>query len=150
MKNIVILENLRSCYNVWNIIRTADALWWEVILTWYTPSPLSQPKVKKTSLWSEESVELKEFFTTSAAVEYVKSKSYIVVAAEITDDSVWLDIFQQKIPPIVAVVFGNEVTGVEPDTLSQVDQVVKIPMKGMKESLNVGQSSAIFMWALQK
>ncbi len=149
MKNIIILENLRSCYNVWNIIRTADALWWDVILTWYTPSPLSQPKVKKTSLWSEESVELKEFFTTSAAVEYVKSKSYMVVAAEITDDAIPLNQFQQKKPLGVAVVLWNEVIWVEPDTLTMVDHVVYIPMKGMKESLNVGQTGAIFMWSIQ-
>lgn len=149
MKNIVVLENIRSCYNVGNIIRTADALWRDVILTWYTPSPNSQPKVKKTSLGAEETVNIKEFFSTGAALEFLKQSTYTVVAAEVTDTAIDLDIFQQKKPPLVAIIFGNEVTWVEQDTLSHVDLVVKIPMVWVKESLNVGQTAAIFMWALK-
>lgn len=149
MKNIVVLENLRSCYNVWNILRTADALWRDVILTWYTPSPHTQPKVKKTSLWAEETVNIKEFFTTSAALEFLKQETYTVVAAEVTDTAIDLDTFQQKKPPLVAIVFWNEVTWIEQDTLSRIDSVVKIPMIWVKESLNVGQTAAIFMWSLK-
>lgn len=149
MKNIVVLENLRSCYNVWNILRTADALWRDVILTWYTPSPYTQPKVKKTSLGAEENVNLKEFFTTDAALEFLKSQNYAVVAAELADAAIDLDSFQQKKPPLVAIIFGNEVTWVEVDTLNKVDAIVKVPMVWVKESLNVWQTAAIFMWSLK-
>lgn len=149
MKNIVVLENLRSCYNVWNILRTADALWRDVVLTWYTPSPYSQPKVKKTSLGAEETIDIKEFFTTSAALDFLKSQNYTVVAAELADTAIALDAFQQKKPPLVAIVFGNEVTWVDADTLTAVDSIVKVPMVWVKESLNVGQTAAIFMWALK-
>lgn len=130
-------------------MRTADALGRDVILTWYTPSPYSQPKVKKTSLGAEETVNIKEFFSTSAALESLKQLTYTIIAAEVTDTAIDLDTFQQKKPPLVAIIFGNEVTWVEQDTLSNVDQVVKIPMVGVKESLNVGQTAAIFMWALK-
>ncbi len=149
MENYIVLENIRSCYNVGNMIRTADALWRHVILTWYTPSPRTQPKVKKTSLWAEESVTIHEFATTMEAIHFLKKETYTVIAAEVTDTAIALDIYQQKKPPLVAIVVGNEVTWVEPDTLSVVDCVVKVPMIWKKESLNVGQTAAIFMRALQ-
>lgn len=149
MKNTIVLENIRSCYNVGNIIRTADALWRDVILVWYTPSPTSQPKVKKTSLGAEEAVNLKEFFTIEAAIEYLRIQWYGIVAAEVTPDAIELDTYQTKKPLHVAVIFGNEVTWVEPETLQKVDAVIKVPMVWEKESLNVGQTAAIFMWSLR-
>ena len=149
MKNIVVLENIRSCYNVGNILRTADALWRDVVLTWYTPSPRTQPKVKKTSLGAEETIDIKEFSTTLEAIEFLKKETYVLVVAEVTDAAVSLDTFQRNVPPLVAVILGNEVVWVEPETIGSVDHVVKIPMVGTKESLNVGQTAAIFMRALK-
>ena len=70
-----------------------------------------------------------------------------VIAAEITKDSLPLDTFKKDNSSIV-VIFGNEVDGVLDSTLGLVDHVVHIPMHGIKESLNVGQTSAIFMRAL--
>ena len=59
-RKIVVLENIRSAYNVWNVIRTADSLGWEVRITGYTPSPLDNPKVKKASLSAEENVGIRQ------------------------------------------------------------------------------------------
>ena len=70
-----------------------------------------------------------------------------VIAAEITKNSTPLDMFKKDNSDI-AVIFGNEVDGVLDSTLQLVDYVVHIPMHGIKESLNVGQTSAIFMRAL--
>jgi 23S rRNA (guanosine2251-2'-O)-methyltransferase len=149
MKNTIILENIRSCYNVWNILRTADALGWSVVLTWYTPSPRTQPKVKKTSLWAEETVDIQEFSTTAEAIFFLKWASYSVIAAEVTEEAVDLVSFQQKkLEQKRAIILGNEVVWVEPETLALVDYVVKIPMMGIKESLNVWQTAAIFMRAM--
>lgn len=145
--NVVILENIRSAYNVGNIIRTADALWWQVRLTGYTPSPVDIPKVKKTSLGAENNVGLKQFNTTLEAIEYAKSQHLFVIAAEVTNGSMALEKFERK--GNVAVIFGNEVEGVLPQTLRKVDEVVHIEMKWVKESLNVGQTTAIFMRELQ-
>lgn len=89
--NIVILENIRSAYNVGNIIRTADALGRHVRLTGYTPSPEDTQKVVKTSLGAEKHVGLKQFGHTPEAIEFAKKKKFLVVAAEITKDSIPLD-----------------------------------------------------------
>jgi len=146
--NIVILENIRSAYNVGNIIRTADALGWQVRLTWYTPSPLDTQKVVKTSLGAEKNVGLKQFGHTPEAIESAKKQKLLVVAAEVNKDSIPLDSLKSDKHPGVAVIFGNEVDGVLDSTLKLVDKIVHIPMQGVKESLNVGQSSAIFMRVL--
>ena len=140
----MILENIRSAYNVWNIIRTADALWREVWIVWYTPSPLDNPKVIKTSLWAENTVNLHQFDFTIDAINEAKKIWLQVVAAELTSDSIC------QSESWIAVIFWNEVDGVLDFTLKKVDAVIEIPMKWVKESMNVGQSSAIFMRELWK
>ncbi|MEI6426559.1 MAG: TrmH family RNA methyltransferase [Candidatus Absconditabacteria bacterium] len=141
--NVVILENIRSAYNVGNIIRTADALGWQVRLTGYSPSPVDNKKVVKTSLGAEEAVGLRQFGFTQEAIDEAKKLGFVVMAAEIIDTAISLDTCAIDSP--VALVFGNEVDGVLPDTLAAVDNVAYIPMLGIKESLNVGQSAAIMM-----
>lgn len=149
MKKIVILENIRSAYNVGNIIRTADALWWEVWMTGYTPTPDDNNRVGKSALWAQDHVPLQLFVTTDQAIAAVRELWCYVIAAEITADAKNLaDCGSRK--ESFAVVLWNEVVGVEPTTLEQVDETVFIPMKGHKESLNVGQTAAIFMWELGK
>ena len=149
-KRIVILENIRSAYNVWNIIRTADSLWWEVWISWYTPSPVDNPKVCKTSLWAENTVWLRQFDFAIDAIREAREIWLEVVAAELTEDSIFLWEYVCKWKNWVAVIFGNEVDGVMEKTLKEVDVVVEIPMQWIKESMNVGQSTAIFMRELRK
>lgn len=173
MKNIVILENIRSAYNVGNIIRTADALGYDVVLSGFTPSPFSDDeKVSKTSLWAEQSIDIQEFWETNKALEYARSKGYALVAAEVVEGrSVSLSSFwtqwriswwwdpstsssfhsdsaqdDECLGDGVAIIVGNENTGVLEESLEQVDHIIHIPMQGEKESLNVGQAAAIFMW----
>ena len=148
--NIVILENIRSAYNVWNIIRTADSLWREVWIVWYTPSPVDNPKVYKTSLWAENTVWLRQFDFTVDAIKEAREMWLEIIAAELTDNSVSLWEYVCKSENWIAVIFGNEVDGVMEKTLKEVDEVVEIPMQGVKESMNVGQSTAIFMRELRK
>ena len=150
MRNIVILENIRSAYNVWNIIRTADSLWWEVRITWYTPSPMDNPKVCKTSLWAENNVWLKQFDFTIEAINEAHNLWLEIIAAELTEDSVSLWDYVCKSENWIAVIFGNEVDWVMEKSLREVDAVVEIPMQWIKESMNVGQSTAIFMRELRK
>ena len=146
----MILENIRSAYNVWNIIRTADALWREVWIVWYTPSPLDNPKVIKTSLWAENTVNLHQFDFTIDAINEAKKIWLQVVAAELTSDSISLLDFVCQSESRIAVIFWNEVDGVMEKSLKEVDVVIQIPMRWIKESMNVGQSSAIFMRELWK
>lgn len=151
-KNIILLENIRSAYNVWNIIRTADSLWRDVWLSWYTPHPAEQPKVVKTSLGAEETVGLERFDNAQDAIEKARELNLLVLAWELDDKAIALD----KISDIKnylknkILVLWNEVDWVLNSTLSAVDEIVYIPMNWVKESMNVGQSAAIFMWELGK
>jgi len=151
--SIVILENVRSAYNVWNVIRTADALGRDVRLVWYTPSPFDTPKVKKTSLWAEDHVEIKRFDTTKDMINYTKQQNIMLIVAEITEKAEDLKSFielynNNKNNKQLAVIFWNEVFGVDSQTLNSVDKVVYIPMQWIKDSLNIWQTTAIFMRAL--
>lgn len=148
-RSIIILENIRSAYNVGNCIRTADALGWEVRLTGYSPSPMENPKVKKTSLGAEDHVQLRQFNYSEDAIEEAKKLWIPVIAAEITPEATSLASYKRAKEHSLAIIFGNEVEGVLPQTLKAVDEVVFIPMQGIKESLNIGQSSAIMMRELR-
>ena len=148
-RHIVILENIRSAYNVWNIIRTADSLWWEVWITWYTPSPIDNPKVRKTSLWAESTVNLKQFDFTIDAINEAHKIWLEIIAAELTKNSISLSKFSYNSAKWIAIIFWNEIDWVMEKTLKEVDNVVEIPMQWIKESMNVGQSTAIFMRELR-
>ena len=149
MKNVIMLENIRSAYNVWNIIRTADSLGWDVWMSGYTPWPDEQPKVKKTSLGAEENVWLKRFDDALQAISYARENDFDVLAWEITPDAIDLAKYEKSWKNIM-LILGNEVDWVQEKTLETVDAVVYIPMQWIKESMNVGQSSAIFMRELRK
>ena len=147
---VVVLENIRSAYNVGNIIRTADALWRKVWICGYTPDPRDHKKVTKTSLGAEDSVDIKQFSYTEEVIKYAKENNFKIIAAEISQWAIDLAKYSKTInsDENLAVIFGNEVDWVLKSTLELVDDVVYIPMKWIKESLNVGQTSAIFMWEL--
>lgn len=149
-KRIVILENIRSAYNVWNIIRTADSLWRDVRIVGYTPSPTDNPKVCKTSLWAENSVWLRQFDFTIDAIKEARKIWLEIIAAELSKNSISLWEYVCKSEDWIAIIFWNEVDGVMEKTLKEVDVVVEIPMQWIKESMNVGQSTAIFMRDLRK
>lgn len=115
---------------------------------------------------AEDNVTVVDFQTTFEAISACKQAGYTVIAAEVTDDALSLgdmEALENLKKRILAhsdekstlnwkraVVLWNEVVWVEPETLASVDAVVKIPMVGAKESLNVGQTAAIFMWELKK
>lgn len=154
MKKRIVMENLRSAYNVGNIIRTADALSRGVIFVWYTARP-DHKEVKKTALGAELTVPYKEFTNLSEALVSMKSQG-LIITAEITEHSTSLSDINQQFTTLhisekeLFVIVGNEVTGVEQESLTQSDIVCHIPMLGSKESLNVGQAAAIIMRELQK
>ena len=132
------------------MIRTADALWWKVWITWYTPSPVDNSKVCKTSLWAEGTVWLRQFDFASDAIQEARSMWLEIIAAELTNNSVSLWDFVCSSQNWIAVIFWNEVDWVMEKTLKEVDAVVEIPMHWIKESMNVGQSTAIFMRELRE
>lgn len=152
MKTYIVLENVRSAFNVGNVIRTADALGFDVIISWYTPSPFEDDKVKKSSLWAENNIQILEFRDTKETIDYLKSNWYNIYSAEITSSAIPLNKYSQLVGESskVAIIFGNEVSWVLPQTLDNVEQVFYIPMNWIKESLNIWQSAAIFMREIYK
>lgn len=152
MKNrVIVLENIRSAYNVGTILRTADALGRDVILSWYSPHPEREEKVTKTSLGAEQAVEILSFRNPVEALTFLQKEGYQLIAAECTSDSIPLDDASSRLSNTnVAVIVWNEKTGVLQETLAACDTIVHIPMNGIKESLNVAEAAAIVMRELRR
>lgn len=152
MNKRIVVENLRSAYNVGNIIRTADALWWGVMFVGYTARP-DHKEVKKTALWAELTIPTMDFEYLSDALTFMQTHG-LIIAAELDEKSIPLTQLDEQIQKFTLwselyVIVGNEVIGVESETLSKAHIITHIPMLGIKESLNVGQAAAIIMRELQ-
>ncbi len=145
----IVLENIRSAYNVWNIIRSAECLWWWVILVWYTPSPFDDIKVKKTSLWAENNLEIFRYNNIEYFFDKYKNE-WIIISWEITEKAINLKEFDKKNyeNKNIFLILWNEVLWVSEYALLKSNFHLKIEMKWKKSSLNVWQASAIFMWWL--
>jgi len=144
---IVVLENIRSAYNVGSVFRTADAFLLQgIYICGYTAYP-PHKEIKKTALGADETVHWKHFKHVSEALEDLKKQGYIVYAIEQAKNSIPLHGFQPSVLKL-AVVFGNEVTGVEQATIEQCDGCIEIPQWGMKHSLNVSVAAGIVLWEL--
>ncbi len=144
---IVILDEIRSMHNVGSVFRTCDAFAIEELyLCGYTPTPPHRD-IHKTALGATESVSWKHFDSTTAAIAHAKTKGYQVYAVEQVHNSISLEQLDYKNTPI-ALVFGNEVEGVNVDALKDVDGCIEIPQWGSKHSLNISVSAGVVLWEL--
>jgi 23S rRNA (guanosine2251-2'-O)-methyltransferase len=147
---IAVLENIRSAYNVGSVFRTSDAFLLEAIyLTGYTCQP-PHKEIKKTALGAEESVHWQHFENTTLAIEQLKQQGYKIYAVEQALNSLKLHHNTFTATSKIAVVFGNEVTGVEQQTIEQCDGCIEIPQLGMKHSLNIATAAGVVLWELTK
>jgi tRNA G18 (ribose-2'-O)-methylase SpoU len=145
---IAVLENIRSAYNVGSVFRTADAFLLEAIyLTGYTCIP-PHKEIKKTALGAEDTVEWKHFADASAAIRQLKQDGYKVYAVEQVVDSLSLEKMMFTGDDKIAVIFGNEVTGVEQETILHCDGCIEIPQLGMKHSLNIATAAGVVLWEI--
>jgi tRNA G18 (ribose-2'-O)-methylase SpoU len=145
---IAVLENIRSAYNVGSVFRTADAFLLEsVYIIGYTAQP-PHKEIKKTALGAEETVEWKYFSTTDEAIHHLKGIGYKVYAVEQVSDSLSLEKVAFASDEKVAVIFGNEVSGVEQATIHQCEGCIEIPQLGMKHSLNIATAAGVVLWEL--
>lgn len=143
---IVVLENVRSAYNVGSVFRTADAFLIEAIyLTGYTARP-PHKEIKKTALGAEDTVDWKHFPNAKEAVKELKQNGYGVFAVEQVENSISLEKFDSDRQ--IAVIFGNEVTGVEQSTIALCDGTIEIPQLGMKHSLNIATAAGVVLWEM--
>ena len=143
---IIVLENIRSAYNVGSVFRTADAFLIEAIyIVGYSAKP-PHKEIKKTALGAEETVEWKYFKTTTEAIDQLKKQGYNIYAAEQAEGSYKLNAIQVEQDEKIAVLFGNEVTGVEQSSISQCGGCIEIPQLGMKHSLNIATAAGVVLW----
>lgn len=148
---IVILDNIRSVLNVGSIFRTADALGAEkVYLIGITPTPIDRfGKIRqdfhKTALGAEESVKWEKFETAEDLIKKLKKEGCSIIAVEQDERSTPYYKLPLKNFPLksTALVMGNELRGVSEEVIKKADVIIDIPMKGIKESLNVAVSFAI-------
>jgi tRNA G18 (ribose-2'-O)-methylase SpoU len=145
---IAVLENIRSAYNVGSVFRTADAFLLNAIyITGYTCIP-PHKEIKKTALGAEDTVDWKHFANASEAIRSLKKDGYKVFAVEQAMNSLKLQNIDFGIAERIAVIFGNEVTGVEQETILQCDGCIEIPQLGMKHSLNIATAAGVVLWEI--
>lgn len=145
---ILVLENIRSAYNVGSVFRTSDAFLVQAIyIIGYSAKP-PHKEIKKTALGAEETVSWKYFKTTEEAIEELRQDGFNVYAAEQAEGSFKLNAIGFDPDEKIAVVFGNEVTGVEQSTIALCDGCLEIPQLGMKHSLNIATAAGVVLWEL--
>lgn len=145
---VLILPDIRSCHNVGAMFRTADACGVEKIwLCGYTPVP-PRPEIAKVALGAETWLPWEQASDPVIVVQDLKKQGYIIVALEKNVTSV--DIGAAELLKPVALIVGNEVTGVGADLLALADVVAHIPMYGRKESLNVSVAAGIGMYVVKQ
>lgn len=144
----IILDNIRSAHNVGSIFRTADAfLIKEIIICGITATPPSK-EIRKTALDSTESVSWKYCDDIIKEIKNLKKDKYKIIAIEQADQSENLNNFRPQKNDKYAIVFGNEVNGVDDKIIQVCDNVIEIPQFGTKHSLNVSISAGIILWDL--
>ncbi len=144
---VVVLDNVRSMHNVGSVFRTSDAFRIEAIcLCGYTPQPPHRD-IQKTALGATETVNWVHYSNTLDAIEDLKTNGYKIYSVEQAEGSISLEHFQSGEEKI-AVVFGNEVEGVDATVLAESDGCIEIPQLGMKHSLNISVAAGILLWKL--
>jgi tRNA G18 (ribose-2'-O)-methylase SpoU len=145
---VIVLDNIRSMNNVGSVFRTSDAFLIEkIFLCGITPKPPHR-EIQKTALGATETVEWEYKHTTFDAIDELKGKGYLIYSIEQAVGSIMLNDFIFPKQEKVAIVFGNEVEGVDQEIINISDGVIEIPQFGTKHSLNISVSAGIIIWDL--
>ncbi len=151
---IVILDNIRSLYNVGSIFRTADAAGVEKIyLCGITPEPIDRfgrirPQLAKVSLGAEKTVSWEKCPSSARLISKLKKEGYKIYAVEQSKNSIPYYTPRPKPSALErsVFIFGNEVKGISESVLAKTDKILEIPMHGKKESLNVSVAAGIILF----
>lgn len=148
---VLVADTIRSAHNVGSMFRTADGAGVSrIVLCGYTPAPVekgkARPDIAKVALGAERVTPWSVVSDAKEALEALREEGFTLLALERTEDA--QDIFSYEAPQKFALIVGNEVDGVPKDVLALCDEVLSIPMRGMKESLNVSVSTGIALYAL--
>ena len=143
---VVVLDNIRSAHNVGSAFRTADAFGVDrMYLCGICACPPSA-EIHKSALGAEQSVAWEHCDDTLAAIESLHAQGYVIVCVEQTEGAVSLEDFVREDGCRYAVVFGNEVDGVQQSVADAADIVLEIPQWGTKHSLNVSVAVGVILW----
>lgn len=142
---VVICDDIRSLYNIGSVFRTSDAVGVDRIylcgISGRPDSVLTKQKIAKVSLGAEKIISWEYKKQSWRLIEKLRSDGYQIVALEIGKTSINYRKFKPKFP--LALVLGNEVSGVRKSILEKSDDIIEIPMRGQKESLNVSVAFGI-------
>jgi len=145
---VLVLDNIRSAHNVGSAFRTADAFGVDKIyLGGICPVPPS-PELHKVALGAEEVVPFEQVQDVVGLVRRLQADGFTVVAVEQTVHSVKLDAFRREPSARYALVFGNEVAGVQQEVVDACNYALEIPQQGTKHSLNVSVSIGVILWGI--
>lgn len=143
---VIVLDDIRSLYNIGSVFRTADAFNVErVVLCGITATPPHR-EIQKTALGATESVAWEHVRNAAAAVRSLKETGYQVIGVEQVVGSTSLERFQFKRDKPTVLIFGNEVKGVSQEVLNLCDGFIEIPQFGTKHSINVSVSVGVVLW----
>lgn len=152
MENVLILQDIRSIYNVGAIFRTADAVGIsKIYLCGVTPAPIDRfgrkrDDLAKTALGAEESVSWEHTKDIVSLIRDLKEKEFQIISLEQSENSI--DYKKVSLKDKNAFILGEEVNGIPKNILEMSDVISEIPMKGEKESLNVSVATGIFLFRL--
>lgn len=145
---IIVLDNVRSLNNIGSVFRTSDALLIEAVyLCGITATPPHR-ELHKTALGAEDAVHWEYFKNTEDAVLKLKENSFEIYAVEQAENSISLECFEPDSSKKYALVFGNEVKGVQQKIVNSSDGCIEIPQFGTKHSFNISVSCGIVLWDL--
>ena len=143
---VVVLDDVRSMYNVGSVFRTSDAFRVEKIMLCGITSTPPHPEIHKTALGAEDSVCWQQCATAFCAVEELRAQGYTVLAVEQAEGSTPLPSFRAELGRKYAVVLGNEVKGVHQEVVDACDGCLEIPQLGTKHSMNVSVTAGIIIY----
>ncbi|MCI7400764.1 MAG: RNA methyltransferase [Prevotella sp.] len=143
---VVVLDDVRSMYNVGSVFRTGDAFRIEALYLCGISATPPATEIHKTALGAEDSVEWQHFGSALEAVKRLKENGYVVLAVEQCEGSTKLHEFTPEQDKKYAVVLGNEVKGVHQDVIDACDGCLEIVQLGTKHSMNVSVTAGIIMY----
>lgn len=147
---IVVLDNIRSLNNIGSVFRTADAFLVKAIYLCGITAQPPHKDIHKTALGATESVEWHYFADTLEAVKTLKKQNFRIVSIEQVENAIPLQKFDVRPQQNYALIFGNEVKGVQQEVVNQSDYCIEIPQFGTKHSLNISVSTGIVLWEFVK
>jgi len=143
---IVVLDDVRSMYNVGSVFRTCDAFRVEAVYLCGISCTPPATEIHKTALGAEDSVNWKYFKTALEAVDKLKNEGYQVLSVEQVEHSTKLQTFIPQEGQRYAVILGNEVKGVHQEVVDASDGCLEIPQLGTKHSMNVSVTAGIIIY----